>query len=509
MKYFILLLCVTSLCFAQGINQKPPFQWEKVFTEGRLSSGMFRVVKSFSDNTIFVIGDQVRDNSFTKRFFQGYNVANGEELWTTQDSADGFFLNTSINANTINTFENFENEIEIGYIVPLNNPELPNYRYLRKVSIDNFGKTTIKSGNSPGVQTHRLLQLWPVGSNEYLFTSYLKELNSQGLEAKLVGFKSSSNQKTFEIPFFHYLHPDNWKTPALWKNSENEIAYFIGLNTNDTNLIEFRTINPNNGEHTKVQITTELLGFPDVNISIKESIKIQDYYYVYAIFHTDFAINVERVLMKIDKKGKLVDFQLVPNNFECWGLEHGPNNSMFLHGYTHNIEEEPYSGYNQWLARFDENLTKTHEYIWGTNSRDVLTACHYINGVGLVTAGYYNNNNGTTSNFISHANIGLIPESVFLDASSVQENKSETLTLKIVEDASSNSSLVVNSKHRQTVTIKLLDANGRLVYVVSTGILSEGENRFTLPISLSYGMYLVSCEQNGTILGSEKFILKK
>ncbi len=509
MNYFILLLFSTSICFAQGTNHKPPFQWEKVHSEGILSSGSFRVVSSFADNTIFVVGDQVRDNSFTKRFFQGYNVANGEVLWTTQDSADGIFLNTSIGTKSLNTFEQIDNEIHVGYVVPLNNPELPNYRYLRKVSFDNSGKATIKSGYSPGEETHRLLQLWPAGNNEYLYTSYAKEPKVLGYEEKLIGLKSSSNQETFEIPFFHYLHPDHWKIPSIWKNSPNEIAYFIGLNTDDTNHIEFRTVNPTNGDQTQVQISTEQFGFPNVNISISQTIKIQEYYYVYAIFHTDYAINVERVLMKIDYKGKIIDYLLIPNNFVCWGLEQGPNNSMFLHGYTHNSEEVPYTGYNQWLARFDENLTKTHEYIWGTNSKDILTACHYIKGVGLVTAGYYNNNNGTTSNFISHANIGLIPESVFLDASSVQENAEKHLTIQIVEDASANPTLVVNSKHEQSVTIKLLDANGRLVSIVSTGILSEGENRFTLPTSLSNGMYLVSCEQNGTNLGSEKFIIKK
>ena len=45
-----------------------PFQWEKVHSEGILSSGSFRVVSSFADNTIFVVADQVRDNSFTKTY---------------------------------------------------------------------------------------------------------------------------------------------------------------------------------------------------------------------------------------------------------------------------------------------------------------------------------------------------------------------------------------------------------------------------------------------------------
>lgn len=505
MKYFFLLLCATSLSIAQGINQKPPFLWENIYTEGIMRRGTFRFFHPFDQQSVLVISEQLTDTSFSLRFFQKYNILSGEIEWTKPGEVEGKPLDIPIAPTFYYQPTKVDNKILISSLAKPAGDLGSTFSFRRQFSIDSDGNTKFERLYENNREIFKSKHLKVVDQNEYIYLSELISSEQNFSDSTLFNYEKDGIISSYPLKRFSMMHSSQWNLSNAWKRADGKIDFILASYNEDTNCISFRTLDVEKGTISDVRIMGEELGLtPDAFLTVRDSKKIDNFYYV--VVDVGYYYAPDNILLKLDQDGNVLKQTGFSGYSSTWGMEKGPNNSIILYGGTFIPNENPNTKTNQWIAQFDSELNKMNEFIWGTNEVDITTVATYFDGVGLLTGGFYNKND---KNYTCTPQIGLIPESVFLDVSSVAEKKSETLTMQIVEDASANSSLVVNSKHQQTVTINLLDANGRLVSVVSTGILSEGENRFTLPTSLSNGMYLVSCEQNGTILSSEKFIIKK
>jgi|GEM_PF-4131878 len=506
MKYFILLLCATSFCIAQTNFKKPYFVWENTYTEGMMAAGLYKFIRPFSHNSFLAIGEQVNNKEFSRNTFQCFDISTGIGKWIKQDSIQGIYLNTPNSPEHYYQTSMIDSKIIVSTLTKPAGDLPSTYSFRRSFSIYEDGESQFERLFSDGMQIHRGFHLNRINDREYCYLSINPDSTNSGLENVL--FHNDNNGKVTTTPInrFSTFTMSQWNVSNAWKRSENTIELLIASAFQASKHIALYTINLESKTASEIMIPSEMFGIPDKQISIESSLQFEnDYYFILEVKNN---VPQNKLFVKMDNNGNVLKIVNISNYSNVNTLISGPNNSILLCGSIFDPEEVPFTSSNQWICQYNSDLVKMNEFIWGTDKPDNISSAYYLNGTGLLIGGQYNKIDNS-SDFVSHANIGLIPESVFLGVSSVAENKSETLTIQIVEDASSNSSLVVNSKHQQTVTIKLLDANGRLVSVVSTGILSVGENRFTLPTSLSNGMYLVSCEQNGTILSSEKFIIKK
>lgn len=507
MRYFILLVCTASFCFAQGTQQKPQFLWETIHADGIMARGSYKFFHPFDQQSVLVISEQLTDTSFSLRFFQKYNILSGEEVWTKPGEVEGKPLDIPIAPTFYYQPTKVDNKILISSLAKPAGDLGSTFSFRRQFSIDYEGNTKFERLYENNREIFRAKQLKVVDQNEYIYLSELISSEQNFSDSTLFNYEKDGIISSFPLKRFSMMHSSQWNLSNAWKRADGKIDFILASYNEDTNCISFRTLDVEKETISDVSIMGEELGLtPDAFLTVRDSKKIDNFYYV--VVDVGYYNAPDNILLKLDQDGKVLKQTGFSGYSSTWGIEKGPNNSIILYGGTFIPNENPNTKTNHWIAQFDSELNKMNEFVWGTNEVDITTVAKYYDGIGLLTGGYYNKS-GNGSTLIMNANIGLIPESVFLDVSSVQENAEKHLKIQIIENSATNQTIVLTSEKEQNATIKIIDQNGRFVSLLSQGPISIGEHRFTVPSSLTNGMYLVVCEQNGTTIASEKFIVKK